>query len=235
MFKKRVTSKYLLVEADFKSVVLKFQNQGHSESEVKKAIERFKTLRDQKKIKDVSHRDIEYWGKKSFDEFEWFVDGLMLRKSNTQQREEKRGGAELVGESDKWRVYYISTQDACVYYGYDTKWCITDKDIGKEKWDEYTQYGNFYYLISKTHPAKHPLSKIVYFEAPGGYVEVGDSTNALMFAEGVPEEHIERAMHEAKRSRSEHTSLPDDVPKWTHKPFTAQQKQNLRNMGFRDA
>jgi len=178
MFKSRITAKYLLVEADFKSVALKFQHQGHSESEVKKAIERFKTLRDQKKIKDVKERDIEHWGKRQFKDFTKFLSTLDEAKTRTARKLAHKPdveGAKLVAENSDYYMFHITTKDACIYLGQDTKWCITQKE--EEHWENY-ENGDFYYYISKKLNARSdPLAKIALYIIMDGSKHYFDALN----------------------------------------------------------
>lgn len=140
-----------LVEANFKTVKLKFVSKGEDEDEVLEYLQEFKNLRDQNKIKESQKKDISYWGKKTFKEFTKFIDNLKETKSKTQEKKlKKMKGAELRGENDLWLVCKITSHDAACYYGSGTKWCITEKD--PSTWDKY-QFGNdFYYFINKKEP-----------------------------------------------------------------------------------
>ncbi len=136
----------LLLE-DFKTAEKKFLAQGAEEEAVKKTISAFKAVKD--RIKDAKDRDIDQWAKKSFEEFSEFVEKLSSTKSKTASKKlAKMEGAELVAENSGWYVYKITTHEAAMLYGSNTKWCITEKD-GKY-WRNYYNHGDFYFYISKT-------------------------------------------------------------------------------------
>jgi hypothetical protein len=229
-FKSKVEATYQVVVADFKTVALKFANQGIKQDIIDSYMEKYKALKP--KMKKGAERDIDFWGKKPFTEFQAFVDQVEEQKSSTQERKEQRRqgmeGAELLAENDKWEVYFIKNQQACVHYGLDTQWCLTDSRIGPAKWNEYTAYGHFYFFISKTHPRRHPLSKIAYFDAPGGYQEVTDAVNDVIIINGVSEQAMLDAIAQGNRKRSQYHKVPNDIPPFPRKPFSATQEASMR-------
>ena len=162
MFKSRVTAKYNVVTADFKTVGLKFEKQGIEKSLVEDYIAKFKSLRDKNRIKDATEKNIDSWGSKDFKTFKKFVDNLSETKTKTEEKKITRAeGAKLVTENDEWAVYKILTKDACLLYGANTKWCITEKET--EHWEAYAAQGDFYFLIAKNKDKKDPLAKIAMF------------------------------------------------------------------------
>ena len=97
--------------------------------------------------------DLYYWIKnKTPEELEQAVINAEKSKSNTQLKKDiSTDGAELIQETDHWKVYHITTYEASQKYGRDTKWCITGiNDYGDKYWKEYTDEGmKFYFLITK--------------------------------------------------------------------------------------
>ncbi len=68
--------------------------------------------------------DLYYWIKnKSVEDLQQRIIGLETTPSNTQKKkQDKEAGAELVLETEHWKVYYITTFEASQKYGRDTKW-----------------------------------------------------------------------------------------------------------------
>lgn len=97
--------------------------------------------------------DLYYWIKsKTPADLEHVVQEVENVKSNTQVKKDiAEQGAKLVCESAHWNIYHITTFEAAVKYGKDTKWCITGlENSGDKYWKEYKEKGaDFYFLITK--------------------------------------------------------------------------------------
>lgn len=97
--------------------------------------------------------DLYYWIKnKTVDELEQAVDSIENTKTTTQLKKETASqGAELVDETEHWKVYHITTYEAAQAYGRDTHWCITGiNEWGDKYWREYKEKGvDFYFFITK--------------------------------------------------------------------------------------
>jgi hypothetical protein len=97
--------------------------------------------------------DLYYWiKKKTPEELEAFLAEVEGTKSKTQVKKDVADqGAELVCESEHWKVYHITSFEASQKYGRDTKWCITGiNNWGDRYWNEYIENGiQFYFLITK--------------------------------------------------------------------------------------
>jgi len=168
-FKTKLEARYSIVEADFKSAKKKFSLES-SEDVVDEYLSTFKTLRDKNQIKD---KDIDIWAKKGWEEFKAFVDSFKDKKTKTSTKTDKKAqGADLVAENEGWVVYKILTKDACILYGSNTKWCITDKD--NTHFEEYSEVTDFYFIISKTLPKTDKWSKIAYQSSSGTYWDAED-------------------------------------------------------------
>ena len=111
---------------------------------------RFFAIRNKLKAPE---NDLYYWIKnKTAAELEQTVSNIENTKSNTQIRKETAGqGAELVCETDHWKVYHITTYEAAQTHGRDTHWCITGiNNWGNKYWNEYKDKGvDFYFFITK--------------------------------------------------------------------------------------
>lgn len=111
-----------------------------------------KFLRLKSKLKSPEN-DLYYWiKKKTPEELRAFLATIEGTKSKTQVKKDfAEQGAELVCDSEHWKVYHITTFEASQKYGRDTKWCITGiNNWGDEYWNEYRENGiQFYFLITK--------------------------------------------------------------------------------------
>jgi len=165
------------IKADYKTVQKKFINQGIDEPIVKEYLDTFKKLRDKNRIQDTDKKDIDYWGKKSWDTFTSFIDDLEKSKSKTEEKKlTKLKGADLVAENGDWRVYHITTHEAAMVYGSGTKWCITQKD-GID-WYDYSEDTEFIFLISKNRDKDDPFYKLaLQYDLEDGEISYWDATD----------------------------------------------------------
>jgi len=169
VLKTKLEARYSIVEADFKTAKKKFSLES-SEDVVDEYLSTFKTLRDKNQIKD---KDIDVWAKKGWEKFKAFVDSFKYKKTKTSTKTDKKAqGADLVAENEDWVVYKILTKDACILYGSNTKWCITEKD--KNHFEEYSEVTDFYFIISKTLPKTDKWAKIAYQSSSGTYWDAED-------------------------------------------------------------
>ena len=160
--------------ADFKSVKKKFVDQDIEVGLVDEYLDTFKNLRN--RITDLSHKNIDNWGKKPWEEFKEFIDKLKGTKSKSQEKKlEKIEGAELITENDDWFVYKIDTHKAAMIYGSGTKWCITEKN--GEHWNSFAPRNNFYFLISKNRPKDDDFYKIALQIDRDGEITYWDTTD----------------------------------------------------------
>lgn len=96
--------------------------------------------------------DLYYWiKKKSVEDLQKRVIDLETTPSKTKQKQqEKETGAELLLETEHWKVYRITTFAASQRYGRDTQWCITGSHgSGDKYWNQYTNNDvDFYFIIA---------------------------------------------------------------------------------------
>jgi len=108
------------------------------------------------KIKDSNYKDIYKLIRRDPDEVKAYIDSF---KSNRDRNvSAKQSGAKLLYSDNEWNVYKITTYDAAVIYGKNTKWCITGRYPQSEGKGEYyfNNYiesenldGGYYFFISK--------------------------------------------------------------------------------------
>ena len=112
----------IYILADFKTVKKKFATDQNIEVDlVDTYLDEFKELRNRNKIKDHDEKNIDFWGKKSWEEFKEFVDTLKTEKTKTEEKKlQKQEGAELIAENKDWSVYKISSHIAAMLYGFGT-------------------------------------------------------------------------------------------------------------------
>lgn len=125
---------------------------------------RFLAIKDRLKNPE---NDLYYWIRnKNPEDLEARVYEIENSKSNTQiKRDIADEGAELVGETEHWKVYNITTFEASQKYGRDSKWCITGVDgYGDRYWNNYTDDGiDFYFAITKTdYDPRGEFSKVAF-------------------------------------------------------------------------
>jgi DNA-directed RNA polymerase subunit RPC12/RpoP len=134
--------------------------------------------------------DLYYWIKnKTPEELEQRVTDIESTKSITQA---KKGiadaGAELVCESEHWKVYHITTFEASQKYGRDTRWCITGvNNWGDRYWKKYTNAGvDFYFLITKGEYDPRGKHSKIAIAVKDGRCEVFDQRDTLIQLSTVP-------------------------------------------------
>jgi hypothetical protein len=184
------------VVADFKTVQLKFEKQNVPVSDIKEYFDAFKKLRDKNYIKNNQEKDIDYWGKQSWENFKSFVDELKTQKSkSSEMKDTKQKGVELVAENDDWKIYKMFTHQAVLKYGSGTQWCITEED--GVRWREYRKHSSFYFMIAKKLDRENPFYKIA--------VQVPHNGNHTVYWDSRDDSH---------------NKLPDlNVPKYDFIPF----------------
>jgi len=171
---KNIKTKSNLIEADFKTVKEKFLKQDRATDEVDDYIDRFKKLRDQNRIQKNEEKDIDYWGKKDFDDFAEFIDELEGTPSKTQIRKAPwkmatPEGSEKVGENSNWIVYKVITFEAAEKLG-TPNWCISRS---KSHWDSLNKKSSFYFLLSKTRSYNIKTTK------PDGHIVYEDNWHRI--------------------------------------------------------
>lgn len=134
--------------------------------------------------------DLYYWIKnKTIDELEQAVYNIENTKSNRAlAREAKVNGAELVCDTEHWKVYHITTFEASQTIGRDTKWCITGIHGSDYYWNDYTRRGvDFYFLVTKGEYDPRGLdSKIAIAVFPSNLLQVFNQQDEVIDLNDVP-------------------------------------------------
>ncbi len=136
--------------------------------------------------------DLYYWIKnKTPGELGSAVSNLENTKTKSQVKKDlSEAGAELISETEHWKVYHITTFEASQKYGRDTKWCITGIDgYGDKYWKEYTEEAgvNFYFLIAKdNYDARGEDSKFALALYPRGLGEVFNQQDTKVSFNDIP-------------------------------------------------
>lgn len=125
-------------------------SKGASESEADGYTKRFDAIKSRLKSPE---NDYYYWIKKMKlqDLYDVINDTERVAEVKRNRRQEIADGAELVYESEHWKIYHITNFDASQYYGRDSKWCVTGVgSYGDRYWNDYTGKGyTFYFCIAK--------------------------------------------------------------------------------------
>ena len=105
------------------------------------------------KITDPEYKDFYKVIKMPVEDIETYIDSF---QSNADLRREAKKGSKLIYDKDGWKVYRITTYEAAVYYGKNTKWCITGRYDGHEEngrsyfndyIEDYDLDGGYYFYI----------------------------------------------------------------------------------------
>lgn len=108
------------------------------------------------KIKDSDYKDIYKLIRRDPDEVKAYIDSF---KSNRDRNvSAKQSGAKLIYSDTDWNVYKITTYDAAVIYGKNTRWCIAGRypqseGKGEHYFNSYIKSenldGGYYFFINK--------------------------------------------------------------------------------------
>ncbi len=148
---------------------------------------RFITIKNKLKAPE---NDLYYWIKnKTVAELETAVAAAENTKSKRAlAREAKVDGADIVCESEHWKVYHITTYEASQIIGRDTTWCITGIHGNDYYWNDYTRRGiDFYFLVTKgEYDPRGTDSKFALAIYPNDLLQVFNQQDEEMNLEDVP-------------------------------------------------
>lgn len=109
----------------YKEVKTKF-SQNHDENDVNQYINKFKELVSKKQISDINKKNINYWGKKSFNDFKSFIDDFSDKHTKTSIKRKKVPGQSItLQENDQWLIVIPLDKEASCFHGKDSDWCTT--------------------------------------------------------------------------------------------------------------
>ena len=117
------------------------------EEEVEDLIRVFKKYKDSNLIRG-EQSDYYYWMKKTQEEFIDFLAVIEHRVSETQKAKIDKEGAKFIKTINGYAVYLISSYEASLFYGRNTKWCISSVDT-RDYWEQYTENGKIFFFFIK--------------------------------------------------------------------------------------
>ena len=100
------------------------------------------------------YNDFYYWIK--LNDWNAFTKFMFEQRNKKDAKQREKDGARLIYSDNDWKVYEITTYEASVKYGANTKWCISGSKRwsnganGRGYWNDYTSKGvKFYFFIGK--------------------------------------------------------------------------------------
>ena len=100
------------------------------------------------------YNDFYYWIK--LNDWDAFTKFMQEQRNKKDAKQKEKEGARLIYSDKDWKVYEITTYEASVKYGANTKWCISGSkrwsngENGRGYWNDYTSKGvKFYFFIGK--------------------------------------------------------------------------------------
>ena len=82
------------------------------------------------------YNDMYYWMEAGIKGLTRYIDLIENQKTSEEMRKEAKSGAKLLVDENGWKVYEILNYPAAVYYGKNTKWCVSSTDgHGPLYWD----------------------------------------------------------------------------------------------------
>jgi len=119
-------------------------------SDIKSTLNFFKINKDRLKFQDIyQYQDLKV--------LENEIKSLTPSK-RTQIRVEKDKGSYALYNDDDYSLYRVTTRQAMMYYGKNTKWCVAMED--SDYWEDYSFEGlSFYVLICKKDNTKFAIVK----------------------------------------------------------------------------
>jgi hypothetical protein len=131
--------------------LVKQADAGANSTELEEIIEKFQDKGSRLEKKDINSY-------KTIGDLRAALDKISDVSKRKEKEHIKTGGANVIYENDDVKVYYIKDRSACLLYGSNTKWCITEES--PEHWDDYTNQGaNFYFVIRKR-PQRNKYDKV---------------------------------------------------------------------------
>ena len=127
----------LRIEEDFKTVSTKFINSGATPDEVNSYIDKFKTLSKNQRISG-EEKNIDIWGKKSFDEFKSFVDSKESEITKSGKAKDPGKVLDITTPEQRsagWRIIIPVNKEASCYEGRGTDWCVSKQN--QEYYEDY--------------------------------------------------------------------------------------------------
>lgn len=129
----------------------RLMSDGNKEAFVNNWATEFNNIRQNLKS---PYNDFYYWIK--LNDWNAFTKFMLEQRNKKDAKQREKDGARLIYSDNDWKVYEITTYEASVKYGANTKWCISGSkrwsngENGQGYWDDYTSKGvKFYFFIGK--------------------------------------------------------------------------------------
>jgi len=147
-------------------------NYGTSREEAEQLVKDFIKFKDGHRIKNPIFKEIQFWYKRP-RQFIEEIKNLRNTKSKAQLIKDAKSGSELVHIDNDWVILRIKTRDASVYYGRNTKWCISMLDE-PGLFEYYMLDFTIYFCIRKNYKGDK-FDKVAILINKDGRIDVWDS------------------------------------------------------------
>ena len=108
----------------YREVTQKFSQEADP-SQVQSMISKYRDLVDRNQVQG-NERNIDWWGKQGWEQFQKFVTAKSQQLSQNQQKKRKTvGNSYTLDETDEWLIVVPLDKDASCFHGKDTDWCTT--------------------------------------------------------------------------------------------------------------
>jgi hypothetical protein len=105
----------------------------------KEVISQYKELVNKNQVSG-SERNIDYWRKQGWDEFNVFVNSIVTQPTKTDVKKKRaQGKSIIVSESVEWLIVIPIDKNASCYYGKKTSWCTAIPQA--QHFQDYTNKG----------------------------------------------------------------------------------------------
>ena len=119
---------YEIIREGYKEVQQKYVSAGIDPESVEKTFKTYKDLVNRNQVSG-NERNIDWWGKQSFDKFKAFVDEKSSEHSPTQLKRNKISGKSInLEENDDWLIVIPLDKDASCFHGDNSDWCTAKRD-----------------------------------------------------------------------------------------------------------
>lgn len=117
-----------IIREGYKEVQQKYVSAGIDPQSIEKTFNTYKSLVDRNQVSG-NERNIDWWGKQSFDQFKAFVDEKSSEKSSTQAKRSKIPGKSInLVDNENWLIVIPLDKDASCFHGKNSDWCTTKQN-----------------------------------------------------------------------------------------------------------
>ena len=116
---------YEIIKEGYKEVQQKYITAGIDPQSVEKTFTSYKDLVNRNQVSG-NERNIDWWGKQSFDQFKAFVDEKSSNHSTTQVKRSKIPGKSInLVDNENWHIVIPLDKDSSCFHGKNSDWCTT--------------------------------------------------------------------------------------------------------------